>query len=538
MLALACPLVLGQPITFVDRAEQAGIGFRHVSGATEEKYLIETMGGGVALLDYDGDGLLDLFFVNSGAIRDESVHRDDEASWNRLYRNLGDGRFEDRTAGSGLGRAPAGGYGMGAAAGDLDNDGLPDLLVTGVGAAELFRNRGKGVFEPVEGFAAPGWSSSGGFVDYDRDGLLDLFVARYLEWDFSRHIRCGGAVRMYCPPAEHEATTNLLFRNLGGGRLENVSTRAGLGELRGKALGVSFNDADGDGDADIVAANDAEPQQLLLNAGDGTFAENGMLAGLAYNEDGGAFAGMGIDFQDYDNDLKPDVLITNLARELYALYRNEGEASFLYRTRPSNLAAITARMSGWGTLFVDLDLDGWKDLFVAQGHVLDTIARTDSSLVYEQPPLVARNVAGAFEDVSEGAGPAFQRDLAGRGAAFGDLDNDGDVDVVMSTLDGEPLLLYNETPRGGRHWLIVDLEGRRSPRDGQGAVVTVRTANGDEQTRFVTTAGSYLSASDRRAHFGLGEHDVVEWVRVQWPSGREQQIEDVAADRVVQLVEP
>ena len=536
-LALSAP-VLAQQIAFVDRADEAGIGFRHISGATPDKYLIETMGGGVALLDYDSDGLLDLFFVNSGPIAEEQVRRTEESSRNRLYRNNGDGTFEDRTAGSGLETAPKGRFGMGAAVGDFDNDGFSDLVVTGVGAAELFRNGGDGRFEPVEDFAAPGWSASAGFLDYDQDGLLDLFVARYLDWDFDKHVECGGAVRMYCPPAEHEPVTNLLYRNLGGGRFQDVSAEAGLAELSGKSLGVAFNDADGDGDPDIVVANDAEPQQLLLNDGDGTFTEDGMLSGLAYNEDGGSFAGMGVDFQDYDNDLLPDAIITNLARELYALYRNEGGASFQYSTRQTNLAAITARMSGWGTLFADFDLDGWKDLFVAQGHVLDTIAQTDSTLVYRQPPLLASNVEGKFVDASSAAGPTFRRELAGRGAAFGDLDNDGDIDVAVGVLDSEPLLLYNETPRGGRHWLTVALEGRRSPRDGQGATVTILTASGAEQTRFVTTAGSYLSASDGRAHFGLGSDDVVEWVRVEWPSGTEQRVEDVRADRVLRLGEP
>lgn len=524
-----------------DRREESGIRFVHQASRTEHRYLVETMGGGVALFDYDADGLLDVFFVNGGRIEQSPngprVRRDDPSLHNRLYRNLGDGRFEDATEGSGLETAPHGRYGMGAAVGDVDNDGLPDLLVTGVGAAEVYRNQGDGSFAP-EGLPAAGWAASAGFLDADGDGRLEAFVTRYLDWDFSKHIACREPIPSYCSPIQHEPITNLYFVRGGDGRWRDESETAGVAALPGKALGVDFHDAEGDGDVDVVVANDSEPQQLLINDGQGRFTDEALLAGLALNEDGGRYAGMGVDFEDYDNDGDPDVLITNLARELYALYLNDGSGAFDYRTRTTGLARITARMSGWGALFVDFDLDGWKDVFAAQGHVLDTIARTDSALVYRQPPLLARNIRGMFEDVSADSGDVFSRDLAGRGASFGDIDNDGDVDAVVSVLDSEPLVLVNNASDFGRHWLSISLVGAASPRDGQGASVSIRTGSGDEQHRFTTTAGSYLSANDRRTHFGLGAETMLEWVRIQWPSGTKQELRDVRADQILSVEEP
>lgn len=538
--AIATTLPAVGQIRFEDRREQAGIDFEHAASRTESRYLIETMGAGVALFDFDGDGLLDIFFVNGGLIN-RAAHgvrseRDEPVMQNRLYRNVDGNRFEDVTGGSGLETAPDGRYGMGVAVGDFDNDGLPDLAITGVGAAAAYRNLGSGRFEREE-LPAAGWSASAGFADIDGDGRLELLITRYLDWDFTKHIECLEPIPSYCSPTQHDSVSNLLLQRSSAGTWDDISAAAGIAEIQGKSLGVAFNDADADGDIDVVVANDSEPQQFLLNDGQGRFVNDALLAGLALNEDGGRYAGMGVDFQDYDNDSTPDVVITNLARELYALYVNDGSGVFDYRTRPSGLARITARMSGWGMLLADLDLDGWKDLFVAQGHVLDTISETDGALVYEQPPLLARNVGGRFEDVSASAGPVFQRDASGRGAAFGDLDNDGDLDVVVNILDGEPLVLFNETSVHGRRGVAIRLIGSASPRDGQGAVVTIRSSDGVEQHRFATTAGSYLSASDSRAHFGVAGN-VLEWIRIRWPSGQTQELRDVEVDDVLVVREP
>ena len=405
VLSAACflgALAAGPLPVFEDRREQAGIDFQHQSGRTSEKLLIETMGGGVGLLDYDGDELLDIFFLNGGGLRieqDESVtiDRSHPRYSNRLYHNEGDGTFADVTEKAGVSGTGHAGYGMGVATGDFDNDGFVDLYATHFGPNVLYHNRGDGTFEDVTakaGVAAGGWSVSAGFLDYDNDGDLDLFVVRYLDWDFSKNIRCGKEIQVYCTPKRFQPVSNLLYRNEGDGTFTDVSQSSGVGRVLGKSLGVAFNDYDADGWTDIAVANDSVAQLLFRNQGNGKFSEEALVAGLAYNEDGGSYAGMGIDFNDYNNDGRPDVIITNLAKELYALYNNDGDGLFSYRTRQSQLARITNFMSGWGTRFFDFDHDGWKDLFVAQSHVLDNVEKMDPSLSYVQPPLLARNTEG------------------------------------------------------------------------------------------------------------------------------------------------
>jgi len=512
-----------------------GVNFLLQNSPTTHKYLIETMPGGVALLDYNNDGLLDIFFVNAGKIAGalrapENFERNDPRYWNRLYRQNRDGSFTDVTQAAGLGNAGNGNYGMGVAIGDYDNDGYPDIYVTNYGKNILYHNNGDGTFTDVTakaGVATGGWSVSSGFFDYDNDGYLDLFVTRYMEWDADHNKICGGDWHTYCPPAEFPATTNVLYRNRGDGTFEDVSQESGIAAKKGRALGVAFADYDEDGFTDIFVSNDGMQQYLYHNNGDGTFKECALEAGLALTADGKGLSGMGTVFQDYDNDGRPDVLVTVLPRELYALYHNDGDGSFTYKSLEAGLGTLTSGSSGWGVGFEDFDNDGWKDLFVAQSHVLDNVEKIDASLRYKELPLLALNHQGRFERADSG----ITTPLAARGAAFGDINNDGWIDVVVSTLGGPPVLLLN---RGGgdNHWLSITLRGTRSNRDGYGARVSV---NG--QTRFASSAGSYICANDKRLHFGLGSTEKAS-VEVLWPSGAKQLLNDVRANQFLEVREP
>ncbi len=511
-----------------------GLDFTLQNSPTPQKYLIETMPGGVALFDYNNDGLLDVFLVNGGRVTSpmplpEKFDRANPRYWNRLYRQNKDGSFTDVTESAGLSSADAGNYGMGVAVGDYDNDGYPDLFVTSYGKNILYHNNGNGTFTDVTaraGVAGGGWSVSAGFFDYDNDGHLDLFVTRYMEWDTKHSKTCGGAWQTYCPPAEFPATTNLLYRNRGDGTFEDVSQKSGIAAKKGRALGVAFADYDDDGFTDIFVANDGMQQFLFHNNGNGTFTECALESGAALSADGKPLSGMGTVFQDYDNDGKPDIIVTELPREIYGLYHNDGAGSFSNQSLEGGLGALTAGSSGWGAGLEDLDNDGWKDLLVAQGHVLDNVEAIDHSLHYLEPPLLALNHHGRFERAESG----ITIPVAGRGLAFGDLNNDGWMDAVMTVLGGHPIVLMN---RGGnRHWLTVSLRGTRSNRDGLGARVRV---NG--QTRFATTAGSYLSANDKRLHFGLGDSEIAT-VDVSWPSGARQMLKEVRANQFLEIREP
>lgn len=502
-----------------------GITFVQENSPTAHKHLIETMGGGVALLDYNNDGLLDIFFVNGGSPV-EGFGRREARYWNRLYRQNKDGSFSDMTEAAGLANAGSGNYGMGVAAGDYDNDGFTDLYVTSYGKNILYHNNGDGTFSDVTekaGVGAGGWSASAGFFDYDNDGRLDLFVTRYMEWDLKHSKVCQR--QTYCPPGEFPATTNILYRNLGNGTFEDVSRKSAIAAKAGRSLGVAFNDYDGDGFADIFVANDGMEQFLFHNNGNGTFTERALDAGVALSDDGKPYAGMGVDFRDYDNDGKPDILVTNLAKQIYALYHNDRDGSFSYRSLTAGLGAATAGSSGWGTRLEDFDNDGWKDIFVAQGHVMDNVEQIDASLHYLERPLLLLNRGGRFQVGEIGA----VSPVAGRGAAFGDINGDGWMDVVMTTLGGHPIVFRN---RGGKaHWLTITLRGTRSNRDGLGAVVKV---NG--QTQYAQSSGSYQSASDKRVHFGLAGASKAD-VEIDWPSGIRQVLRDVPVDRFMTIIE-
>jgi len=511
-----------------------GINFTLENSPTSQKYLIETMPGGVALFDYNNDGLLDIFLVNGGKITDpmklpENFDRHDPKYWNRLYRQNKDGSFTDVTQQAGLSKAGDGNYGMGVTVGDYDNDGFPDLYVTSYGKNILYHNNGDGTFTDVTekaGVAGGGWSVSAGFFDYDNDGKLDLFVTRYMDWDTKHSKDCGGNYHTYCPPEEFPATTNILYHNNGDGTFTDVSQKSGIAAKKGRGLGVAFADYDGDGFPDIYVANDGMQQYLFHNNGNGTFSEVGLEAGAGLSEDGRRLSGMGVVFQDYDNDGKPDVIVTELPREIYGVYHNDGKGNFSYRSLETGLGTLSSGSSGWGVGLEDFDNDGWKDLFVAQGHVLDNVEKIDPSLHYLELPLLAMNRNGHFERVD----PGTQTLMAARGAAFGDLNNDGWQDVVVTQLGGPPQVFMNHG--GSTHWLTISLRGTRSNRDGYGARVQV---NG--QTRYATSAGSYLSASDKRLHFGLGNADKAK-IEIVWPSGTHQTLNDIHADQILEVREP
>jgi hypothetical protein len=511
-----------------------GLDFVHLNSPTTQKYLIETMGGGVAVLDYNNDGLADLFFVNSGELvsgmaTPEKFGRDQPKFWNRLYRQNHDGTFTDITKAAGLSSAGDGNYGMGVAVADYDNDGYPDLFVTSYGNNVLYHNNKDGTFTDVTGkagVAGGGWSASAGFFDYDNDGRLDLFVTRYMEWNTKLSKVCNGDYHTYCPPEVFPATTNLLYHNNGDGTFTDVSTSSGIGRVKGRSLGVAFNDYDGDGYTDIFVANDGMQQFLFHNNGNSTFTERALDAGVALSDDGSPYAGMGVDFRDYDNDGRPDLIITNLAKQVYAVYHNDGNGSFSYKSLETGIGNLSAASSGWGVRFEDFDNDGKKDLFVAQGHVLDNVDQIDPSKHYREPPLLAMNRGERFERADSG----FSTAVAGRGLAVGDLNNDGATDAVISILGGRPLVFMNQP--NGSHWLTVSLRGTRSNRDGAGAILRV-----DGQTQYASTASSYLSASDKRIHFGLGAATSAT-LEVTWPSGTHQTLKDVKVDRFIEVVEP
>ena len=519
------------------------MNFRYVSSHTSKKYLIETMGSGVALFDYDNDGRLDIFLVNGAPIADPTLkgtipQKDGPGTWNRLFHQKADGTFEDVTEKAGLQGI---GYGMGVAVGDYDNDGYEDLFVTSYGRNTLYHNNGDGTFSDVTasaGLAGSGWSTSAAWVDYDNDGLLDLVVLRYVTWDWD-DFWCGEhreGYRAYCHPDLFSPIAPMLYHNDGNGHFTEVTQQAGFAKP-GKGLGVAIGDYDKDGRPDIVIANDSMPEFLYHNDGGGKFTEVGLSSEIALDDNGKTYAGMGIDFTDYDNDGWPDLVITNLANQRYAIYRNTGDGSFTYASGPTGIAAMTVMHSGWGVRFLDYDNDGWKDLLIAQGHDLDTIELSSPQLHYREALLLAKNNGGKdFTDVTASSGPVFAKKWVARGLATGDIDNDGRVDAVITTNDGPAYILRNVT-RTANHWISLQLTGHKSNRDAIGAQIKLTTKDGS-QYGMVSTAGSYLSASDKRVHFGLGQNTEAKSIEIRWPSGTVQHLSSVQGDRLVKIEEP
>jgi enediyne biosynthesis protein E4 len=530
------------PGHFVDATEKLGIQFRHQSSPTSKKYLLETMGSGVALFDYDNDGRLDIFFANGAPLADPTPKgtipkKDGPQYWNRLYHQKADGTFEDVTEHAGLAGI---GYSTGVAVGDYDNDGFEDLYVAGYGHSTLYRNNGDGTFTDVTasaGVAGSGWMTSAAWVDYDNDGRLDLIVARYMQWDFD-DIYCGHreqGFRSYCHPDLFKPQSVLLFHNDGNGKFSEASHQAGV-DKPSKGLGIAIADYDHDGYIDFMLANDSIPEFLFHNRGNGTFEEVGLPSGAALDGNGTSFAGMGIDFEDYNNDGWPDIVITDLANQRYALFNNLKDGSFDYVTSATGLGQISLLHSGWGVRFLDYDNDGWKDLFIAQSHVMDTIQVNEPNLHYREAPLLLHNEHGKnFSDVSAMSGEVFHQQWTARGLATGDINNDGKLDVVVTSNDGPAWVLLNQT-ESSNHWITLNLVGTKSNRDGIGAQVKISTVNGD-QFATVTTSSSYQSSSDKRVHFGLGAADSVGVIEIRWPSGIPQLIKGAKADQILKITE-
>jgi hypothetical protein len=528
-------------LQFENTIERSGIGFALRNSVSPEHYSIETMLGGVAVLDYNNDGLPDLFFTNGAAI--PSLEKTDPTYWNRLYKNNGDGTFIDVTESSGLKGI---GYSMGVAAGDFDNDGFVDLYVTGVNHNQLFHNNGDGTFTDVTdkahvGGKVPGigkaWSVAAGWFDYDNDGLLDLFVVNYLNYDIKTARTCPtNGIPAYCSPNDFQGTSNILYHNNGDGTFTDVSHQSHVSQYIGKGMGVAFGDYDNDGFTDVFISNDTYQNFLLHNNGNGTFTDVAMSAGVQYNESGRNMAGMGADFRDLDDDGRPDILQTSMFGDSFQLYHNASDDQFQDISAASGLTLFSSRLTGWGTGIFDFDNDGHKDLFTANAEILDMSMKI-SHRPYPLPNSLFHNGGNlTFEDWSARVGADFARPAAHRGAAFGDFNNDGRLDIVVSVINGPPQLLMNRST-AANHWVILKLIGTKSNRDGLGTKVKITTAQG-VQFNVATTAVGYNSSSDKRVHFGLGSITMIDKIELAWPSGIKQVLTNIKADQVITVTEP
>jgi hypothetical protein len=526
-------------IVFENTIKASKIDFLLKNSVSPQRYSIETMTGGVAVFDYNNDGLLDIFFTNGAEI--PSLKKSNSSFHNKLFRNNGDGTFTDVTEKAGLAGV---GYSMGVAAGDYDNDGFVDLYVTGFNCNQLFHNNGDGTFTDstekagVSGVLKRGkpWSVAAGWIDYDNDGLLDLFVVNYLDYSLSTAHSCKtGNVVDYCSPDEYRGTPNILYRNNGDGTFTDVSQQSRISQYLGKGMGVAFADYDGDGFTDIFVSNDSIPNFLLHNNGDGTFTDVALRAGVAYNENGKAVAGMGTDFRDIDNDGMPDIFLTAMYGDSFPLYRNPGKGQFEDVTETTGIAAMTSRFTAWGTGIFDFDNDGNKDIFAAGSAILDNSMEVNHK-PYPLPNFLYRNLGNMrFKDVSGEAGASFSVPAAHRGAGFGDLNNDGKIDIVVTVLNGEPQLLMNRS-QNHNHWIILKLVGVADNRDGLGTRVKITTANGVQYNQ-ATTAVGYNSSSDKRVYFGLQNATLVDQIELVWPTGVKQVLNHVMADQILTIVQ-
>lgn len=530
--------VPSNPVTFVDVASPAGITFRHDNAVTSEKYLIETMGSGCGWLDYDQNGLMDLYLVNGAETR---LYKPQHTLRSALYRNNGDGTFTDVTEQAGV--AAEGLFGMGVAIGDYDNDGFPDLYVIGYDRSILYHNNGDGTFKDMTtraGVANSGkWGSSGAWFDYDRDGLLDLVIANYVDWSPDNNIWCGEhkpGYRGYCHPDVYHGQTPTLYHNNGDGTFTDVSRSSAVGLKPGNGLGVVTFDYDDDGWQDIFIANDAMPNFLFHNNRDGTFSEIGYLAGVAVSSEGRTEAGMGADAADTTGSGRMDLIVTHLDFEQARLYRNLGEGSFEDYTFQVKLGYATFHLSGFGTHFIDYDNDGARDILMANGHILDNIHLYHADTRYAEPKLMFRNSGdGNFSDVSNQLGPDFVLPRVSRGAALADFDNDGDLDILVSN-NGQAAQLLRNDGGNNNNWLQIFLIGTKSNRDGVGA--RIKVVSGDLVQYDQRKGGmSYQSAQDPRLHFGLGKREFLDLVEIRWPSGTVTKLEKLKANQIITVKE-